>query len=117
MAFLMQSVYALKPSRKYDFKPESYGMIYKEFKATTSDNFKINVWFFSAQDSILFNYVKHPKKLENKTIDNKKRPTIIVCPQDAGNMALMYQFAMIMCPKGYNVVTFDWRGFGKDTVR
>lgn len=112
MAFLIQSVYALKPKKKYDFKPESYGMIYKEFKATTSDNFKINVWFFPAQDSILFKYFKNPIKRDYKTIDNKKRPTIIVCPQDAGNMDGMDQYARIMCPKGYNVVTFDWRGFG-----
>ena len=25
----MQSVYALKPVKKYDFKPENFGMIYK----------------------------------------------------------------------------------------
>jgi pimeloyl-ACP methyl ester carboxylesterase len=112
LVFLMHSVFALKPVKKYDFKPENFGMIYKEFKATTSDNYKINVWFFPAQDSVPLKYVKNASKQPYKTLDNKKRPTIIVCPPDADNMARMFQYAGIMCPKGYNVVTFDWRGFG-----
>lgn len=113
LVFLIQSVFALKPVKKHDLKPESFGMIYKDLKATTSDNYKIYIRFFPAQDSVPYMYVKNAKKLEYKTIDNKKRPTIIVCPQDAGNMAGLFQYAGIMCPKGYNVVTFDWRGFGK----
>lgn len=43
---------ALKPDRKYSYKPENFGLIYKEFKVNTYDNLKLNVWFFPAQDTL-----------------------------------------------------------------
>lgn len=107
-----QTSFALKPDRKYDYRPENFGMIYKEFKVKTADNYKINTWFFPAQDSVPWGYKPTALKRDYATIDNKKRPTIIICPADAGNMAPTFNYAFYMCPKGYNIVTFDWRGFG-----
>lgn len=105
---------ALKPDRKYQFRPESFGLIYKELKIRTSDNYLINTWFFPAQDSVPWGiYLQNPIKREYQTINSNKLPTIIICPGDAGNMAPLIQFAFYMCPKGYNVVLFDWRGFGE----
>jgi pimeloyl-ACP methyl ester carboxylesterase len=107
-------MFALKPDRKYPYRPENFGLIYKEFKVKTSDNYLINTWFFPAQDSVPWGkYWEKPLKKDYSTIDNKKRPTIIICPGDDGNMAPLIQFAFYMCPKGYNVVLFDWRGFGE----
>jgi uncharacterized protein len=118
--FSYQTIFALKPDRKYPYRPEYFGLIYKEFKVKTEDNLKLNVWFFPAQDTIPWGSLwkspknwKNPKKREYTVIDNQKRPTIIICPADAGNMAPLAQFAYFMCNHGYNVVTFDWRGFGE----
>jgi pimeloyl-ACP methyl ester carboxylesterase len=114
LVFLFQSVFALKPERKYQYRPEVFGLIYKEFKVKTEDNLKLNVWFFPAQDTIpMSRNWSNPVRRAYTTIDNKKRPTIIIMPADAGNMAPSAQFAYYMCSKGYNVVTFDWRGFGE----
>ena len=115
MLFLsFQTIFALKPDRKYPFRPEKFGLIYKEFKVKTEDNVKLNVWFFPAQDTLPWGSVwQNPKEREYTLIDHQKHPTIIICPADAGNMAPSAQFAYYMCSKGYNVVTFDWRGFGE----
>ena len=45
-----------------------------------------------------------------------RRPTIIICNGDAGNMSWQQlHFAANYITNGYNVVTFDWRGFGEST--
>lgn len=112
--FIFQTVFALEPDRVYPYRPEAFGLIYKEFTVVTKDHYKINVWFFPAQDSLsMTQYQPNPKKRAYTTIDSQKRPTIIIIPADAGNMAPSAQFAYYMCSKGYNVVTFDWRGFGE----
>jgi pimeloyl-ACP methyl ester carboxylesterase len=112
--FLFQTIFALKPDRIYPYKPEVFGLIYKEFKVKTEDNLKLNVWFFPAQDTLPWGSVwSNPIKRDYKLIDNQKRPTIIIMPADAGNMAPSAQFAYFICNHGYNVVTFDWRGFGE----
>lgn len=112
--FSYQTIFALKPDRKYPYKPEYFGLIYKEFKVKTEDNLKLNVWFFPAQDTLARESVwQNPQKREYVVIDNQKRPTIIITPADAGNMAPLAQYAYFMCNQGYNVVTFDWRGFGE----
>src|SRR5690349_11159782 len=38
--------FALNPSREYKFKPEKYGMQYKEEKIPTKDGASLNAWFF-----------------------------------------------------------------------
>jgi pimeloyl-ACP methyl ester carboxylesterase len=111
--FLYQTIFALKPDREYRYRPENFGLIYKEQKIRTSDNYLINTWFFPVQDSVPWGiYFQNPIK-RDYIADNQKHPTIIICPADAGNMAPLTQFAFYMCPKGYNVLLFDWRGFGE----
>ena len=59
---------------------------------------------------------KNPAKKPYKTIDNKPRPTIIIANGDAGNMSYQQlHHAQFFTSKGYNVVTFDWRGFGESS--
>jgi len=112
---VLNSIFSLKPVREYPFRPENFGMIYKELKAITSDDYQINIWFFPAQEveEPFWKYFQEPIKREYETLSDKPKPTIIICPGDAGNMAHLVQFAYYLAPKGYNVVTFDWRGFGE----
>ena len=42
-------------------------------------------------------------------------PTIVICDGDAGNMSYMIFYAYQFFTKGFNVLTFDWRGFGKSS--
>lgn len=116
--FPFLTVYGIKPDRKYRFYPEKLGLIYKEIKVVTPDGLKIKTWFYPAQDSLP--QTEREKAWDNpqikpyKTIDEQKRPTIIICNGDAGNMSWQqYYMVMDYTANGYNVVTFDWRGFGE----
>lgn len=110
-------VWALKPKRDYDATPEKYGLIYKDLKVVTEDGLRIKCWFFPAQDSVpqadFYKAWEHPLSRPYQLKYDSPRPTIIVCNADAGNMMYLIQFARGLTAFGYNVVTFDWRGFGE----
>lgn len=112
--------FAIKPNRVYRFYPEKLSLIYRDLDVTTSDGLKIKTWFFPAQHTpseqeISASWEK-PIKKPYKTIDNKLRPTLIIANGDAGNMSYQQlNHAQYFTSKGYNVVTFDWRGFGESS--
>ena len=116
--FPFLTVYSIKPDRRYRFYPEKLGLIYKEIKVVTPDGLKIKTWFYPAQDSLTQtereNAWNNPRIKPYQTIDEQKRPTIIICNGDASNMSWQqYYMVMAYTAKGYNVATFDWRGFGE----
>lgn len=92
------NTFALKPSRDYLYKPDSLKMKFKEFKYNTKDGAIINTW------------VIKPKSV---TENNKK--VIIIAQTDAGNMSYLLYHAYSLSYKGYNVVMFDYRGFGESS--
>ncbi len=102
---------------EYDVRPENYALIYKDLNVVTDDSIKIKAWFFPAQDSIKkddwYNAWENPIKKEYSVKFDSPRPTIIVCNGDANNMMYLIQYAKELVGFGYNVVTFDWRGFGE----
>ncbi len=90
---LTNSTFALNPVREYSVTPADYGMDYKEVIITTADDVKLNAWVFK------------PSAVSKKFI--------IISDDGNGNMAdnieLIAQFLSI----GYNVVAYDYRGYGK----
>jgi len=86
----------MNPEKKYLETPKKYGFAYKELKVKTTDNFEINTWDIVPQ---------------GKT--KKKNITIVLCSGDSGNMSYLLSQALNLVDKGYNVVTFDYRGFGQ----
>ena len=49
-------------------------------------------------------------------MDDSRRPTLIICNGDAGNMSYQQiSLAYLYAANGINVVTFDWRGFGESS--
>lgn len=111
---------AIKPDRVYRFYPEKLCLIYKDLDVTTVDGIKIKTWFFPAQptpsEKEISDMWENPVKKPYKTIDNKPRPTIIIANGDAGNMSYQQlHHARYFTSQGYNVVTFDWRGFGESS--
>lgn len=112
--------FAIKPDRVYRFYPEKLCLIYKDLDVTTVDSIKIKTWFFPAQptpqEKEISDMWENPVKKPYKTIDNKPRPTIIIANGDAGNMSYQQlHHAQFFTSKGYNVVAFDWRGFGESS--
>lgn len=104
--------WAIKPDRQYIRYPYHNGLIYEPLEVVTTDGYRIETWFYPAQmlsDSVQ----SSDEPLPFKTIDAEPRPTLIICNGDAANMSY-YQMMLAACyaANGYNVVTFDWRGFG-----
>src|SRR5690554_3606484 len=112
--------FAIKPDRVYRIYPEKLGLIYRDLDVITSDGLKIKTWFFPAQPALSEKEIgeswENPIKKTYKTIDNSLHPTIIIANGDAGNMSYQQlHHAQFFTSKGYNVVTFDWRGFGESS--
>jgi uncharacterized protein len=117
------NLYALKPDREYQTIPSEYSIIYRDVSFETEDGITIHGWFFPAQDtSGIQNRVVGHFPVEDvykgearpyQTIDSTRRKTIIVCDGDGGNMSYMILYAYHLFTRGYNVLMFDWRGFGK----
>lgn len=112
---LWSNSYALKPSRNYRVVPSAYSLIYKDVHFQTKDGITIKGWFFPAQDDIGLGYSEENKlnRKPYKTLDDLKRPTVVICNGDAGNMDALIVFPINLVVKGFNVLTFDWRGFGE----
>jgi uncharacterized protein len=92
-----QSGFALKPERTYSMTPDSMGIGYKEIRLKTSDGFDINTWIFE------------PKK------ETDKKCVLIMSGGDAGNMCYIIYQAYMLSQKGFRVITYDYRGFGKSS--
>ncbi len=117
---LGSETFAIKPDKKYRFYPEKLGLIYRDLDVTTSDGLKIKTWFFPAQSMLTEKELdaawENPVRRPYRTIDNNHRPVIIIANGDAGNMSYQQLYhAQYFTSKGYNVVTFDWRGFGESS--
>ena len=113
MSTLPFSVLGIRPDSTYVFMPQDFGLIYKEFQVKTADNVSINVWFYPAQDTTGYGSYKQGRIMKNYHADINKKPTIIICNADANSMCYHIGNVKYLCPHGYNVVTFDWRGFAK----
>ena len=110
--------HAIIPDTVYIRKPESMGLIYKNLEVITNDVYKIETWFFPAQSPLSEGELRdlNGNRRTYETQNETKRPTIIVCNGDAGNMAYFQLYlAKSWTSRGFNVVTFDWRGFGKSS--
>lgn len=111
----VREVRAVLPDRVYVRMPESLGLAYRDMQVTTRDGYRLATWFFPAQERL--------SEMAVSALGGAKRPcdpwaghrspTIVICNGDAGNMSY---FQLVLAREwtgmGFNVVTFDWRGFG-----
>lgn len=83
---------ALNPSKEYKVTPDKFGMQYKEEKIKTSDGAILNAWFF----------------------ENAKKSTnwVVISGSGDGNMADNLEIVNSFLSAGYNVATYDYRGYG-----
>lgn len=78
-------------------RPETFGIEYEELSISTRDGFQLNTW------------VMQP------TNGQARAETILIVGSDAGNMGFSLPYAVYLLRAGYQVVTFDYRGFGAST--
>jgi fermentation-respiration switch protein FrsA (DUF1100 family) len=123
LSTLATTAQALKPEAAYPATPGDYGIVFEDVTFEASDGVSLHGWFFPAQDTtgiatrIVGRLIPVPEALRREprpyaTLDDQPRATVIVCCGDAGNMSYLMLYAYQLCTRGFNVLTFDWRGFG-----
>lgn len=94
-ALVAQFSFALNPSRTYKQRPEKYNMEYKEVKQKTNDgDAELNIWDFPCK--------------------KKTTQLVLIAHNGEGNMA-DYLRRIDQFRSNYNVVIFDYRGFGESS--
>jgi hypothetical protein len=98
LAFFINAIstYALKPIKTYQATPANYGIEFKENRIP-SGKAVINSWLLLQKDTSV-------------------KKTFIICHHDYGNMSFSLPVAYEMYQRGYNVVLFDYRGFGASSA-
>ncbi len=86
------SALALNPSRTYKQLPDKYNMKYEEHKVKTSDGAELTAWYFPANE--------------------KTTRLVLISHNGEGNMADYLRRVDQFTSIGFNVVTYDYRGFG-----
>jgi dienelactone hydrolase len=87
------AVMALNPSRKYAAKPGDFGLNYEEVSIQTEDNVTLKGWLYKPATPT-FNM-------------------IVISDDGDGNMADMIEIASNFVSLGFNVLTYDYRGYGE----
>jgi pimeloyl-ACP methyl ester carboxylesterase len=95
MFWCVDAIQALNPSHDYKQLPNNLNMVYEAESVSTADGAMLQAWYFPA--SI------------------KTTRLILMCHNGEGNMADYLQKVEAFTSFGYNVVTFDYRGFGKSS--
>jgi uncharacterized protein len=93
MMLFVASGYSLNPSRTYAAKPGDFGLEYEEVSITTSDNLILKGWLYKPQQPTL--------------------KMIILSGSGDGNMADLIEIASNFVTLGFNVLTYDYRGYGE----
>ena len=94
---LTLSVFGLKPDSTYITNPHDLGLAYKNLQLQTVDNAIIDVWQIFADST------------------TTKNTTLILAYGDSGNKSYWLYQAAILSEFGYDIVLFDYRGFGKSS--
>ena len=89
--------FAIKPMKTYKMKPDQFNIEYEELKIKTPDQYSLNVW-----------------KMKT-TVEKKRNITILIVGSDAGNMGFSLPYAVSLLTQGFDVITFDYRGFGESS--
>jgi hypothetical protein len=87
------------PTRKDYDSPDNYDLVYEDVWIPSSEGARLHGWFFPAA--------------------NPANPagTIVHCHGNAGNITAHFKFAAWLPARGWNLLCFDYRGYGRSTGR
>ena len=86
------SLFALKPEKEYKVLPDEFGLTYEKLTIPTKDNLQLAAWLFKAP--------------------SESKKVVIISYNGDGNMSKMIEMASQFLTLGYNVITYDYRGYG-----
>ncbi|TPG63604.1 alpha/beta hydrolase [Hymenobacter nivis] len=89
------SAWALKPSPTWWAKPDTLGLKYQSLALTTPDHVRLAAWLVAPAAGA-----------------PDQHTTMVVAGSDSGNMASFLFQARALAAAGYQVLLFDYRGFG-----
>lgn len=90
---LVRGLFGINPAREYTMTPDRFGLTFETRKVTV-DGLALNVWVMSP------------------AAETRKGVSVVIAGSDAGNMGYALPYANQLVRAGYDVVTFDYRGFG-----
>jgi fermentation-respiration switch protein FrsA (DUF1100 family) len=93
---LFQTRLIYYPSRDYFATPADVGLAYEDLTLKTRDGVSIAAWFVSRDDA---------------------KATILFCHGNAGNLSNRLHAIKLLHEMEYNVLIFDYRGFGRSEGR
>lgn len=91
-----QLSYAIKPKKDYTSTPKEWGLNYNE-NTIVSDGVSIKSWYLSPTE-------------------NRKNITVLLSYADMGNMSYYLFFGQKLYADGYDVILYDYRGFGRSSA-
>jgi predicted alpha/beta hydrolase len=89
------SAWAIKPLATYWAKPDTLGLKYQDLTLTTPDHVHLAAWLVAPTAGV-----------------PDQHTTVVVAGSDSGNMASQIFTAATLAAQGYQVLLFDYRGFG-----
>jgi pimeloyl-ACP methyl ester carboxylesterase len=89
------SIFALKPEKEYKVLPDEFGLTYEKLSIPTKDNMQLAAWLFKAP--------------------SESKKVVIISYNGDGNMSKMIEMASQFLTLGYNVITYDYRGYGESS--
>lgn len=92
---IVNLVGAVNPVKEYADHPANSNFKYEEVRIKTDDGYTLNSWILYANE------------------EKKHNRTLILAYGDAGNMSYWLRQAIEVVNQGYDVVLFDYRGFGE----
>lgn len=92
---LAAPAWALKPSPTWWAKPDTLGLKYQSLTLTTPDRVHLAAWLIAPRPHM-----------------PSQHTTIVLAGGDAGNMSSLLFPAAALAAAGYQVLLFDYRGFG-----
>src|SRR5258706_9252586 len=81
------------PDRHVRGNPSEYGLKFEDVFFTTQDGVRLHGWFFPATKPV--------------------KGTVLHVHGNAGNITAHYEFVRWLPAAGYNVLAFDYRGYGQ----
>lgn len=94
LVFICNNIFAIDPKKDYIKTPKDFNIEFTEIFINNKDN-KLCVWVCKPE------------------IKSKKN--IILVYGDYGNMSYYLEYIKLYIELGYNVISFDYRGFGKSS--
>ena len=91
--FAHSPAHAVRPEREYVDTPDKHGLTFEAVDFRSLDGSLLSGWFFPVRE-------------------DSARGTVVVSGTDAGNMSYLISYASFYLDCGFNVVLYDYRGFG-----